>query len=544
MPLSDSQSSAWVLVLGLLVSAILGWTVHQLSLETMRADIRSDMKLISARFSQDIRIIQAVSHNVSTSFEADMSAGPEVLQRRFAILTEALLKRYQKIQAVFWAPAVRESDRRSVEQRWQDIDPQFRFYEMSTDNERFPARRRSVHFPVLLVTSELKQQYRAGFDLASDKGIFRGVREATITREPSLSLPVALQGYGQPASADADRVIMLVFPVMLGGSVEGNTEGVMTVLVSVRHLLKEVMDASGFTGFHVTLADRGKDGQGRRSGGGQTEAALLFQHRSLTPPVADLAQTFLIPDIAGHTWALEVAPSEEYVNDLRSNLAYTVTLGCLILTAIITAFVRLSGRRVKELERVSDERFRLLRKSNKELVRKSQTDGLTGVANRSVFEESLDREWKRTLRERQYLGVVLFDIDDFDSFNRQNGRLKGDECLKTIAELVQSSVNRPGDQLARYSGDQFVLLLPNTPESGAKVLAEKCRGLVESIAVAHHTSTGHCVSVSVGYVSLIPSNESNKESLIETVFQALREAKQKGKNQVASVVVAQDDFIE
>ena len=102
----------------------------------------------------------------------------------------------------------------------------------------------------------------------------------------------------------------------------------------------------------------------------------------------------------------------------------------------------------------------------------STTDGLTGISNRRRFDEFLEREWRRGMREHSELSLLLIDIDYFKEFNDRYGHLVGDDCLKQVAATLERTAERAGDLVARYGGEEFACVLPGTGERGAVRLAE------------------------------------------------------------------------
>lgn len=169
------------------------------------------------------------------------------------------------------------------------------------------------------------------------------------------------------------------------------------------------------------------------------------------------------------------------------------------------------------------------------LERMSYLDGLTGVANRRRFDETLKNEWRRMRREGSWLSILLADIDHFKAYNDRYGHTEGDACLRLVAQALKKIAQRPSDLLARYGGEEFVALLAGTDEKGAAHLAEQMRAAVESLNIPHtYSDVSDRVSISVGVASVVPAADSTWKSLIDSADNALYAAKIRGRNRVVS----------
>ncbi|MES2165230.1 MAG: diguanylate cyclase [Pseudomonadota bacterium] len=200
-----------------------------------------------------------------------------------------------------------------------------------------------------------------------------------------------------------------------------------------------------------------------------------------------------------------------------------------------------SGAHINRLQR--DQAFRFLRESQKQLadanieLRKlAALDGLTGIANRRQFDDTMQLEWQRGQREKQPLTLLLCDVDFFKLYNDSFGHLAGDLCLKKVAAVLTEHLKRPADLAARYGGEEFAIILPDTPLTGALIVAESCRRHLEQLAIENPQANAGftTLTMSVGVASVVPSPASSIEQLIQQADQALYAAKHAGRNRVVN----------
>jgi diguanylate cyclase (GGDEF)-like protein len=163
----------------------------------------------------------------------------------------------------------------------------------------------------------------------------------------------------------------------------------------------------------------------------------------------------------------------------------------------------------------------------------SGRDGLTGVANRRLFDETFAREWGRAQRAGASLALLMADIDHFKKHNDQYGHQAGDDCLKQVAAALAAAARRAGDLVARYGGEEFAVLLPGMDVASAAALAERMRKAVEAIRLPYveATATRH-VGVSIGVAAVVPGGSLRPEALVSAADEALYRAKAVGRNQV------------
>jgi diguanylate cyclase (GGDEF)-like protein len=218
-------------------------------------------------------------------------------------------------------------------------------------------------------------------------------------------------------------------------------------------------------------------------------------------------------------------------------LAALLAVGLLAMA--YRARVRSLTRRQKQLQALVAARTGELEESNAKLATLSSTDALTGITNRRGFDEALAAEWRRARRNGHSLALAMLDVDHFKSYNDFYGHQAGDQCLRTVAGVIEQFGRRTGDLAARYGGEEFALLAPVTHAAEALALGQSiCREL-ERLALPHAQSPYGVITISVGVAALVPTDDNDSGMLVRCADQALYRAKQAGRNRamlpVASV---------
>lgn len=167
----------------------------------------------------------------------------------------------------------------------------------------------------------------------------------------------------------------------------------------------------------------------------------------------------------------------------------------------------------------------------KELEALSFKDGLTNIANRRRFDVGLELEWESARSNGQPLSILLFDIDFFKQYNDLYGHVRGDRCLIDIAQTLSLALDGPRDLVARFGGEEFVVLLPQADASVALKVAERCQRLIQKQAIPHAQSPhDQRITVSIGVGTIVPHDQTKPSSFIEAVDQQLYAAKKNGRN--------------
>jgi len=169
----------------------------------------------------------------------------------------------------------------------------------------------------------------------------------------------------------------------------------------------------------------------------------------------------------------------------------------------------------------------------KQLEEYSYKDGLTGVANRRMFDTVLASEWANAQRTQQPLSLILLDIDHFKQFNDHYGHIQGDDCLKSVGQALSRAASRPRDFVGRFGGEEFVLVLPETDEAAARHIAERCRQQVRQQRIAHErSSVSSLLTISLGVGTIVPGAHDRPLDFLNSVDKLLYQAKQRGRDRL------------
>jgi diguanylate cyclase (GGDEF)-like protein len=187
------------------------------------------------------------------------------------------------------------------------------------------------------------------------------------------------------------------------------------------------------------------------------------------------------------------------------------------------------GRLYAELLQTKAE----LEAANRSLSRVAALDGLTGVPNRRTMDEMLENAWRRAVRNKTPLSLILIDIDDFKDYNDRFGHGAGDRCLIRVANEMRSTLRRPDDFLARYGGEEFLAFPASAPVAAAVALAERLRTLVEQLPLDIPGAAELArVTISAGVAGVASFSDGSVADVIASADRALYSAKAAGRNRV------------
>jgi diguanylate cyclase (GGDEF)-like protein len=203
----------------------------------------------------------------------------------------------------------------------------------------------------------------------------------------------------------------------------------------------------------------------------------------------------------------------------------TILRSCILLLLVTGA----CGVVARTLERTARMRFL----ATYEMAELAHHDALTGVKNRRVFDEQLERVWQRAVKEDRRIAVLMLDVDHFKAYNDRYGHQAGDRALRRVAQVCQTIVTRSQDLIARYGGEEFAVLLYDVDAVEAGKLAERMRKAVLGLKLEHRDSrAGQLVTISVGVAVVEPSGERRSRGALQLADEGLYLAKTRGRNRV------------
>lgn len=217
---------------------------------------------------------------------------------------------------------------------------------------------------------------------------------------------------------------------------------------------------------------------------------------------------------------LEVVRAQEFILTLSM-----IGIGFAVLLSELQT-------RERELESRVRERTRELELSNHRLVAMSATDGLTGIANRRHFDETLASEWSRARRSGQPLTLAMLDVDQFKQYNDHYGHQAGDNVLRQVAAELTQRIRRSGDMVARYGGEEFAIISYASGEENALAMTGMICQSIASLQLTHPHSPFGVLTVSVGVAVLAPGKDDSIVDFLKAADTALYRAKQLGRNRV------------
>lgn len=224
------------------------------------------------------------------------------------------------------------------------------------------------------------------------------------------------------------------------------------------------------------------------------------------------------------------------VQNRDQNIYTTQSLETLEILSSYLAIAIRNAQKSEELKQEIQKREIVqqeLKKLNKELSDLSEIDGLTGIANRRHFDEFYDHEFKRSIRYKTPICIMMLDIDFFKEYNDHYGHLSGDVIIIKIAEIIKKHAKRSNDLAVRFGGDEYIVLLSDATEEFCMSVANAIQTELEQLNLLHeYSSISTRITLSIGIACFVPNRDTSPKQLLEYADSALYHSKQNGRNRI------------
>jgi len=531
-----SSSDIAVLVVGLITSLFIFGVINGHETDIAESDFQTLARNLVEQLEQEIR----QSAQETNQLAALIGHNGDLERQVFSDFATGFIAHNPAIMALEWAPRVPNSMRHSFEQMEAKNYPGFQIAQFRSGVGLLKADERPVYFPVRFIEPWVGNDSAHGFDMGSNPDRERMLEQAAEQNGLVMSSAIRIL-----QDAQGRFGFIVAVPVFDVGSERktglDNNEALLGFAIGMYQFqgLVEALLASQAHNFgRFDLYQVLDDGYER----------LVYSHAADNAELGDLDFTSALQfTVGGKHWKTVVQDSADAYSVSRSWLAYVfLALGLLISFLLLERmfFIRRDAHILADskskLQAESVRRRALedeLQALREEIDLLSFNDPLMSIPNRRHFESYLETEWKRMVRTGKPLSLIIADIDHFRAYNDRYGHAEGDDCLRTIAATFEQCARRPSDLVARFGGEEFAVLLPETQAVDALNIAQKLRRRVEGLHIETEMSdVSPYVTISLGTYTIDNANGDNANTLIFMAEQALYQAKLGGRDQVISLV--------
>ncbi|MEX2664879.1 sensor domain-containing diguanylate cyclase [Candidatus Uabimicrobium amorphum] len=463
---------------------------------------------------------------VLTGLQGFFSASPTISRDMFFAYTNSVLKGRPSVQALEWIPRVKTEDRLRYEQLAQNEGLTNFVFTERDNGVMIPVKNRQVYFPVYYTAPLQENESVLGFDLSSDSVIKKALQQAISSKKMTGTIPILLI-----QSREKQKGFMVFIPVY--DKVEGDKStpqilrGFVAGVFDIEKIFQVAMKHAGgnVSGLSFAIFDRTNN-----------QRKSLYQDVFRYDRVwATHKQTILI---AQRKWQMIVYVTSHFKTmHLKSNSLVIMSIS-LCFTFIICLYVKvvldkhqkneeIVKLRTQELQ-TRENQYQQLEKMAKKMEELARTDPLTKLFNRRYFLEKLEEEKNRSGRSSKPFSIVLIDVDHFKSFNDSYGHSCGDFVLQSIANIMKETI-RKQDIVARWGGEEFIIMLPETSITGCKTVAEKIKNKVASQVYTYQNKE---MSVTITAGVAMHNSDSDIDECIKKADDALYKGKKHGRNEV------------
>jgi len=508
-----------IAVVGVTLSSFTGWLLYEIEEKSIISELQKDVDERASSLYRELSINFETLQSLAILF--DGATIPEY--ERFQDVARRIIRRHSDIQALEWIPRILHSKRSQYISKIRRYYPDYEISERQEQGVMVRAKEREEYFPVYFVEPLSGNEAALGFDLSSSPS-----RLETLEKSRDRGIPQATASITLVQESGHQKGFLAFLPIYVGHpmTLEQRRESLVGFVLGVFRI-GDIFTSSAPSekslGINMKLIDETS----------LSQPEVLYTHISRTESPSNSQITYHkeLPEILGRKWSLIGSPTDSYVGFRKSIFPQMIFLIGIVFTVFIVVFFKVIAQRASTIERRVTEKTNELSEANRKLEFLSHTDSLTGIANRRLMDEVMDKEWLRAIRNQSRIIFLLIDIDFFKAYNDNYGHLMGDECLKKVAATLKEIPNRPADLVARYGGEEFAFVLAET-ESGQTV-AENCRRSIEKMNIQHDFSdAANVVTISVGVCTCSPKNGINPRIVIDSADKALYKAKENGRNRI------------
>ena len=500
-----------ILIIGLAITLFLYYQFDQLDKNRINGLFKAKVNERASSFYLELQ-----SNLEGLYVVQDMMSDFDPPYLSFKKVSEEIIHRHRGIESIAWLPRI---PRYKVDTFKVIARRQFRVFrlkEVSKNGTIIPAGRYNEYYPFYYIYPLRGHSELLGLSLYPADPNFR-----ELVKSPNRVIYKAFKQLTSLGRKLADSQYILFFPVY---SPKRNRElkGFLAATFDIAEIFSGSIPKEQLSKFNIALSDvSGSQGN-----------SIIFSSIKFSSKESNKQEYYLektLTDFGGRTLKISAYPTKEYLSSVRNLSSIIVVIITITFILILVFLTRKVMMRSVVIEEQNDE----LAFKNNQLEILSNSDALTGLANRRHFEKILDLEWKRSQRESTPITVVMIDIDHFKQYNDTYGHVAGDKCLRNVAQALAKVISRPTDLVARYGGEEFVIILSNTEDREGKVAA-KCVKEVAKLRIPHKSSSAAgYVTISAGSATyaIVPPDQPPR-SIVKKADKALYAAKKDGRNRV------------
>jgi diguanylate cyclase (GGDEF)-like protein len=508
-----------IAISGVTLSCVTGWLLYEGEERSILSELQRHVDERAASLHREVLMNFESLRSLAIMFNGATIPNHEQFQSE----ARKILSRYDDIQALEWIPRIVHRDRDQHEAARKRYFPDYEIRERKQQGIMVRAATRPEYYPVSFVEPAPGNEAALGFDLASSPSRLEALEKSRDNNAPQATASITLV-----QETEQQKGFLAFLPVYRDSSltVEHRRKNLIGFVLGV-YRIGDIFLSSDVNEQSLDIEMKLIDETA------MSMREVVFVHESGTKSslYKDISYRKELPEIWGQKWSLIASPSSSYVASKRNIFPQAIFVIGNIFTVIVVMYIKLISQLAATIQVKVNEKTNELSEVNRKLELLSRSDGLTGIANRRLMDEVLEKEWLRAIRNKSNISFVLIDIDFFKLYNDGYGHLMGDECLKKVAATLREIPSRPTDLVARYGGEEFALVLAETRK--AQTVAEQCRRLVEELQIQHEFShAANVVTISVGVCTYSPRSNDDPRQIIDSADKALYKAKEAGRNRV------------